>query len=122
MEFILRVFASLRLHSNMIRHLVLLKCKTEASKEDIERVLADVGALQHSIPGILAFEAGENNSPEGIARGYTHAFTMDFADEQARDNYLPHPEHEKIKVQIGRILAEGNDSVLVVDFPVTTTN
>jgi hypothetical protein len=95
-----------------------MKCKPEATKEQIEQVFAAIAALKGSIPGILAFEAGENNSPEGINRGYTHAFTMDFVDEQARDTYLPHPEHEKVKVQIGQILAEISDSVLVVDFPV----
>ena len=102
----------------MIRHIVLMKCKPEATKEQIEQVFAAIAALKDFIPGILAFEAGENNSPEGINRGYTHAFTMDFVDEQARDTYLPHPEHEKVKVQIGQILAEISDSVLVVDFPV----
>jgi quinol monooxygenase YgiN len=102
----------------MIRHIVLLKCKPETSQAEIEQVFAALAALKESISGILAFEAGENNSPEGITRGYTHAFTMDFADEQARDNYLPHPEHEKVKVQIGQILAEGNESVLVVDFSI----
>lgn len=102
----------------MIRHIVLMRCKPEASQEEIERVFAALAALKDTIPGILAFEAGENNSPEGVNRGYTHGFTMDFTDEQARDTYLPHPEHEKVKVQIGQILDTSSDSVLVVDFPI----
>ena len=102
----------------MIRHIVLIKCKPDVSQMEIDEVFAALAALKDTIPGILAFEAGENNSPEGIARGYTHAFTMDFADEQARDNYLPHPEHEKVKIQIGRILDESRDKVLVVDFSI----
>ena len=102
----------------MIRHIVLMKCKPEASKEEIEQVLAALAALRERIPGIVAFEAGENNSPEGIARGYTHAFTMDFVDGQARDAYLPHPEHEKVKVLIRRILDGSPESVLVVDFSI----
>lgn len=102
----------------MIRHIVLLKCKPEATQTEINEILAALSALKNTIPGILAFESGANNSPEGIARGYTHVFTMDFVDEQARDAYLPHPDHENVKVQIRRILAEGNESVLVVDFQI----
>ena len=102
----------------MIRHIVLMKCKSDAPKEEIEQVFAALAALKESIPGIVAFEAGENNSPEGVARGYTHAFTMDFVDEQARDAYLPHPEHEKVKVMIRRIRNESPESVLVVDFSI----
>jgi hypothetical protein len=102
----------------MIRHIVLMKCKPEASEEEIEQVFAALAELKESIPGIVAFEAGENNSPEGVARGYTHAFTMDFVDEQARDTYLPHPEHEKVKIMIRRIRDESPESVLVVDFSI----
>ncbi len=102
----------------MIRHIVLIKCKPEVSQEEIDQVFTALAALKESIPGILAFEIGENNSPEGINRGYTHAFTMDFVDEQARDAYLPHLEHEKVKIRVDQILAEGNDGVLVVDFSI----
>jgi hypothetical protein len=100
----------------MIRHIVLMKCKPEATQEQIDEMFAVLGGLQDSIPGILAFEGGANNSPEGIARGYTHGFTMDFADEQVREEYLPHPEHEKAKKKMGVVLLDSDDRVLVLDF------
>jgi heme-degrading monooxygenase HmoA len=105
----------------MIRHIVLLKCKADASAAEIEAVFTALAALQETIPGILAFESGENTSTEGKSRGYTHGFTMDFADEQARQTYLPHPDHEKVKLQIRRIVDERPDSVLVLDFPIEDT-
>lgn len=100
----------------MIRHLVLMKCHPDLPAAQIDNVFAALAALQEKISGILAFEGGQNNSPEGIARGYTHAFTMDFADEQARDLYLPHPEHKKVIALIHEILDGSPESVLVVDF------
>ncbi len=33
-------------------------------------------------------------SVEGKAAGFTHCFTVTFADEAGRDVYLPHPAHQ----------------------------
>jgi hypothetical protein len=52
------------------------------------------------VPGILDYSWGANNSPEGLSQGFTHAFVMTFRDVAARDAYLPHPAHEKVKQQI----------------------
>jgi len=106
----------------MIRHIVLMKCKPDASQQDIDDMFAALAALKEHIPGILAFEGGENNSPENISRGYTHGFTIDFADEQAREVYLPHPEHEKVKTKIQKVLDGSTDCVLVIDFPIENTD
>ncbi|MDY0093828.1 MAG: Dabb family protein [Candidatus Vecturithrix sp.] len=105
----------------MIRHIVLMKCQAKASPKDIEAMFAALAALQEHIPGILAFEGGANNNPEGLARGYTHGFTMDFADEQARDAYLPHPEHKKAQEFMRKVLDHSPDNVLVMDFPMEDT-
>ena len=105
----------------MIRHMVLMKCKPEASKAEIAEVFAALEALKDTIPGILAFEGGEDNSVEGKTQGYTHGFTMDFADEQVRDTYLPHPEHQKVVAKIRTILDGSPESVLVMDFAIEDT-
>jgi hypothetical protein len=106
----------------MIRHIVLMKCQAEASQEDIEAMFAALAALQEKIPGILAFEGGANNSPEGLTRGYTHGFTMDFADEEARDEYLPHPEHKKAQEFMRKVLDNTPENVLVMDFAIEATD
>ncbi len=50
--------------------------------------------------GIESFTYGPYSSPEGFNKGFTHAFTMVFSSEEARDAYLPHEEHERVKQQI----------------------
>ena len=49
------------------------------------------------IPGMEHFSGGRYSSPEGLHGGYTHGFLMTFRDAAARDGYLPHPEHERVK-------------------------
>jgi hypothetical protein len=58
--------------------------------------------------------AGPNNSPEGLAQGYTHAFIMTFADAAARDAYLPHADHKAFTDKALPLV----DSVAVIDFEV----
>jgi len=100
----------------MITHMVLLKVRPDVPREQVERVLAEVGALQGRIAGILSYAWGPYSSPEGLARGYTHGFCMTFTDAAARDAYLPHPEHEVVKAHVLEILAGGVDGVLAFDF------
>ncbi|MEW6305419.1 MAG: Dabb family protein, partial [Verrucomicrobiota bacterium] len=58
------------------------------------------------------YVSGVNNSPEGLSNGYTHGFVMTFESADARDAYLPHPEHEKIRGLLQGVV----DSVTVFDF------
>jgi hypothetical protein len=97
-----------------IRHIVIFKYKPEASEEQIGRVTAAFRDLQHKIPGILSFEQGVNNSPEGKNLGFSHIYLLTFEDAQARDSYLPHPEHKKFGVflrELGIL-----EDVFVVDY------
>jgi len=41
---------------------------------------------------------------------------MGFEDAIARDAYLPHPEHEKVKAKILDLLEGGLDGVVAFDF------
>lgn len=71
-------------------------------------------ALQNTIPGIIGFEHGANNSPENLHRGLTHIYLLTFESVAARDAYLPHPEHKKFGevIRTMGIVAE----VFVVDY------
>ena len=71
-----------------VYHVVLLKFREE---EKVVPLFAALRALQHKIPAIASFSWGNNNSPEGLARGFTHAFVMTFKDAVSRDQYLAHP-------------------------------
>jgi len=100
----------------MINHIVILKIRTDISETEIQKVFNALAKLVEVIPGLMSFSGGENNSPEGINRGYSHAFHMIFKDADARDAYLPHPEHERVKEMIGNILDKCDDPVLVIDY------
>jgi hypothetical protein len=100
----------------MIHHLVVLKIKKDAKPAQVTRVLADLDGLKKKIPGLLSFAGGPYSSPEGLNRGFTHGFVMTFRDAAARDAYLPHPEHEKVKERILPLLEGGLDGVIALDF------
>jgi len=99
-------------HEKLLHHVVLLKFKAGATKEQIahaEQVFAD---LKNKIPTIVSLEWGTNVSPEHLNRGYTHAFTLTFKTEKDRNNYLVDPAHKNLGKVLGPIL----DEVLVIDF------
>jgi len=97
-----------------VRHIVIFKYKAEATEAQIRQVTGAFRELKHKIPGILSFEQGVNNSPEGKNLGFTHVYLLTFEDIGARDVYLPHPEHQKF----GQLLRELDilDDAFVVDY------
>lgn len=96
----------------MLRHLVLLKFKPGAGAAAIDAVVRAFHALQQQIDGVQAIESGTDASPEGLARGYTHAVMVTFSDAAARDAYLPHPAHQAFVAALQPLL----DEVLVIDY------
>ena len=80
----------------MIRHIVLFKLKSGIDTATVEHVFSALKDLAHKVPGIISISAGRDNSPEGLQRGNTHGFTVDFENAAARDAYLPHPAHQAV--------------------------
>ena len=101
-----------RSKSGKLRHVVLLKFKDGASAADVKKVEDAFRALRSKIPTIVDLEWGTNNSPEGLADGFTHCFFLTFDDAEGRAVYLPHPEHKAF----GKVLGPHLDKVLVVDY------
>jgi Stress responsive A/B Barrel Domain len=77
-----------------LRHIVMFGFKEGTDDADIDEIVRRFAALGELVPGILDFEWGVNNSPEGKSQGRTHCFTLTFASTDARDAYLPHPDHK----------------------------
>ena len=77
-----------------VRHVVVFKFRPDAPAAQIQQVTDAFRALQTKIPGIIGFEHGVNDSPEGKNLGFTHVYTLTFENAAARDAYLPHPEHQ----------------------------
>jgi Stress responsive A/B Barrel Domain len=99
----------------MISHVVLLKLR---NAEDAPQIFAALKSLQSQIPGILNISAGTDCSPEGLQRGFTHGFTVDFENAGARDAYLPHPAHQKVGAMIVAACEGGIEGVLVLDWEI----
>jgi hypothetical protein len=98
----------------MLYHVVLFQPKPDTDPADWERLREEIEALPGKIDGIVSVSWGANVSPEGIGQGYEQGFVMVFADEAARDAYLPHPAHQAV---IPPILAL-SERTLVYDLPV----
>jgi len=95
-----------------LRHVVLFGFADTVDREARDEIVRRFAALPASLPGVDAFEWGVNASPEGLARGHTHAFLLTFASEAARDAYLIHPDHVAFATWVTPQVA----TVTVVDY------
>lgn len=98
----------------MIRHILLVQFKENALASDVEAVKEAFLAIPGKIEGVSSVEWGENNSPEGKNRSFTHCVLMTFQNEAGRNNYLPHPEHDALGKVFRPILQE----IIVFDYTV----
>jgi hypothetical protein len=76
-------------------HVVLIAWKPDATSERRQQARTQAQAFGERIPGILTVVEGPSVSPEGLERGHDYALVITFADEAARDAYLPHPVHRE---------------------------
>lgn len=97
---------------SLLRHVVLFSFKETSSAADIKLVEEAFHALPAKIDAIYDYEWGLNNSPEGLDKGFTHAFFLSFRSEADRAIYLPHPDHKAF----GEVLGPHLEDVLVVDY------
>ncbi|WP_419214173.1 Dabb family protein [Maribacter sp. X9] len=97
---------------SLLRHVVLFKFKEGTTKAQMKEVEDAFSALPSKIEQIKGYEWGLNNSPEGLEKGFTHAFFLTFESEEDRAIYLPHPDHKAF----GAVLTPYLDDVLVIDY------
>ncbi len=99
-------------NEKLLRHVVMVKFKETSSKEDVSKVVDAFRGLPSKISEITSFEYGTDNSPEGLANGFTHCFLITFKTEKDREAYLPHKAHKAfVEMAMPHI-----DKVLVVDY------
>ncbi|MDO6683998.1 MULTISPECIES: Dabb family protein [unclassified Agarivorans] len=98
----------------MIRHILLFKFKAHASKADIETAQQDFLTIPSKIEGVVEVEWGANNSPEDLNKDYEYSVVMTFANEAARQRYLPHPDHDLLKQHFVPLL----EDIIVFDYSV----
>ncbi|EHN8909279.1 MULTISPECIES: Dabb family protein [Enterobacteriaceae] len=102
----------------MIRHILFITFTDDASPEQINVVRQAFLHIPRQVTGVTRVEWGINNSPEGKNAGHTHCVLMTFADETARQNYLPHPAHDALKTLFRPVLQD----IVVLDFMLAPEN
>ena len=95
-----------------LQHAVFFEFKPDADQAGVRKVEEAFAALPSKIKEIAAFEWGKNNSPEKHDDGFTHCFLVTFASEEAREKYLPHPDHQAFVDVLKPVLQK----VRVLDF------
>ena len=100
----------------MVRHVVLVRLRYGVAPGEVSGIFEGLAALRDHLPSLRSFAWGANTSPEGLSRGFTHAFTIDFIDAAARDAYLALPEHEAAGARLVRATEGGLAGLMVVDF------
>lgn len=100
------------------KHVVLMRLKPQTAHEDIAEIFETLDDLQDKIPGIVDICSGPYDSPEGLHKGFTHAFIVTFADAESRDACLEHPAHEPVRQLILAHAAGGLADVVAFDFRV----
>ncbi|MEY2751727.1 MAG: hypothetical protein RLZZ550_1698 [Verrucomicrobiota bacterium] len=98
----------------MVYHYGTFVFKPEVTPATIDRCFAEMRGMVGKIPGLLSMQHGVYQSDEGLNDGFTHGFVMTFDSPKSRDEYLPHPEHERVKLVVVPNLAR----VMVFDFTV----
>lgn len=100
------------------KHIVLLRFAPTTPREEIATIFEALDELQEKIPGIVDIASGSYQSDEGLNQGFTHAFIVTFAEEEFRDAYLEHPDHEVVKQMIVQQLDGDLSRVVAFDFKV----
>lgn len=96
----------------MVRHYGMFQFHPEVTPDQIDECFTEMCAMVGRIPGLISMEHGSYDSPEGLNDGFTHGFVMTFDNGASRDAYLPHEEHERVKLIVVPRLAR----VVVFDF------
>lgn len=96
----------------MIRHILFIRFTNSALPEQILAIRSAFLQIPDRIEGVTSVEWGTNDSPEKKNAGFTYCVLMTFADEAARQRYLPHSAHEALKVIFRPILRD----IIVLDY------
>jgi hypothetical protein len=101
---------------SQVKHYGVFAFKPEVSPAQIAICFRELTGMVGKIPGLIDIHHGPYESDEGLNDGFTHGFIMTFSSKEARDAYLPHPEHERVKAIVAPCLAR----VIVFDFTMSS--
>jgi quinol monooxygenase YgiN len=99
----------------LIRHIVMWQVRGdtgEAKLASIEQLKAAFLGLRGRIPGLLHLEVGVDTSRVDYACDVV--LVSDFASQEALDAYASHPEHLRVRQELGDLRTARHQ----VDYPV----
>ena len=86
----------------MIRHVVMWNVRgatPEEKRRNLERLRASFHSLRGRVPGLLHLEVGIDHSR--IDYACDCVLVSDFESQAALDAYASHPEHLRVKQEVG---------------------
>ena len=86
----------------MIRHIVMWNLRGETPEDkraNIERLRASFHSLRGRVPGLLHLEIGVDHS--GVDYACDVVLFSEFESQAALDAYATHPEHLRVKQELG---------------------
>lgn len=98
-----------------LKHILLMKFRDTVSDTERQAIWFEYAALRARIDGFETVKFGPNTSREGLDKGFTHAFVMEFYNAAARDAYLENPEHKKLMVRLLKMLDGAINGLVVFD-------
>jgi hypothetical protein len=102
----------------MIRHIVLIKFKTDLPEAAIAALFDELHLIKGKIPGLMSITSGKSESPEQMERGYMHGFVVDLTDWNALQAYQDNPDHQKLGAKLVAHAIGGKDGILCFDLSV----
>lgn len=94
-----------------VKHIALFQFRPDCTADDQALVWCTLQDLVRKIPGIIEFSHGPDISTEGLSQGFTHSFIFTFESVAARNQYLPHPDHQEAV----RIVLPKLERIIVID-------
>ena len=79
----------------MLKHVVLFKFKPESTEAQRQELVAALNGLARTIPEVKTLKTFLK-APGAAERCYHLGLFSEFADLEALDRYIVHPEHRKV--------------------------
>lgn len=102
----------------MIRHTVLFRPLATTTEYGLRTLMDEIAMIERKQEGFVAFEHGENKTPEDRDHRYRYGFTATFRDWAALAAYQADPEHLKTGKKIVAACEPDAEGILVFDYVV----
>lgn len=95
-----------------LRHIVLIKFQADTPQAEKNRVMDELGDLEHEISEIAHFESGVDVSGRGLNKGFEHGGVFTFESRTDLDTYRAHPAHAAFVERATPVI----DEIFVFDY------